>query len=274
MVVEFEELEPLTDPEEADHRDEVFRRLRIRRGDPELHGELSSRAITRWGSRTRRPWDRRRVSPCPTGMVGSISMPRASGFTSTTPRSSPRSGWRPTRCGSTPPGWVAPSGREDLNLHIHLCLLALRTGKPVKMAYRAPSRSPATSTATRPGCGTGTRPTGRGGSSESRPDPARRRRVRLVHHGGGGQRLLLRRGPLPVRHGGGGGVGARTNNPPCGAMRGFGAVQSCLGYESQMDRLRRPGHGSLDLRRRNALGTGDVLATTGQAIDGPCRPSR
>jgi CO/xanthine dehydrogenase Mo-binding subunit len=33
------------------------------------------------------------------------------------------------------------------------------------------------------------------------------------------------------------GVGVRTNNPPCGAMRGFGAVQSCVGYEAQMDRL-------------------------------------
>jgi hypothetical protein len=31
--------------------------------------------------------------------------------------------------------------------------------------------------------------------------------------------------------------GAYTNNPPCGAMRGFGAVQAAFGYESQMDRL-------------------------------------
>ena len=29
----------------------------------------------------------------------------------------------------------------------------------------------------------------------------------------------------------------RTNNPPCGAMRGFGAVQVCFAHESQMDRL-------------------------------------
>ena len=28
-----------------------------------------------------------------------------------------------------------------------------------------------------------------------------------------------------------------TNNPPCGAMRGFGAVQVCFGHESQMDKL-------------------------------------
>ena len=28
-----------------------------------------------------------------------------------------------------------------------------------------------------------------------------------------------------------------TNNPPCGAMRGFGAVQVCFAHESQMDKL-------------------------------------
>src|SRR5204863_212904 len=33
------------------------------------------------------------------------------------------------------------------------------------------------------------------------------------------------------------GYAAYTNNPPCGAMRGFGAVQACFAYESQMDRL-------------------------------------
>ena len=25
-----------------------------------------------------------------------------------------------------------------------------------------------------------------------------------------------------------------TNNPPCGAMRGFGAVQACFAYEAQI----------------------------------------
>ena len=52
------------------------------------------------------------------------------------------------------------------------------------------------------------------------------------------------------------GVGARTNNPPCGAMRGFGAVQVCFGYEAQMDRLAVAlGMDPLDLRELNALGT-------------------
>ena len=31
--------------------------------------------------------------------------------------------------------------------------------------------------------------------------------------------------------------GTYTNNPPCGAMRGFGAVQAGFAYESQMDKV-------------------------------------
>src|SRR5204863_9796072 len=59
-----------------------------------------------------------------------------------------------------------------------------------------------------------------------------------------------------------------TNNPPCGAMRGFGAVQTCFAAEAQMDKLAV----ALDidpdeLRLLNALEPGDVLPT-GQAITG------
>jgi len=66
------------------------------------------------------------------------------------------------------------------------------------------------------------------------------------------------------------GIGARTNNPPCGAMRGFGAVQVCFGYETQMDRLAEAlGMDPLDLREVNALRTGDQMPTTGQVIETP-----
>src|SRR5690606_28167769 len=66
------------------------------------------------------------------------------------------------------------------------------------------------------------------------------------------------------------GAGVRTNNPPCGAMRGFGAVQVCFAAESQMDRLAAElGMDPLELRRRNALRTGDPLPTTGQVIVTP-----
>jgi CO/xanthine dehydrogenase Mo-binding subunit len=59
-----------------------------------------------------------------------------------------------------------------------------------------------------------------------------------------------------------------TNNPPCGAMRGFGAVQTCFAHEAQMDRLAA----ALDLdpveiRLRNAIAPGDTLPT-GQRVTG------
>src|SRR5690606_26497783 len=63
-------------------------------------------------------------------------------------------------------------------------------------------------------------------------------------------------------------VAVRTNNPPCGAMRGFGAVQVCFGHESQMDRLAaRLSIDPVELRLQNALASGDVLPT-GQRITG------
>jgi CO/xanthine dehydrogenase Mo-binding subunit len=64
------------------------------------------------------------------------------------------------------------------------------------------------------------------------------------------------------------GWAVRTNNPPCGAMRGFGAVQVCFAYESQMDRLAdRLGLSPAEVRLRNCMQTGDRLIT-GQVIDG------
>ena len=66
--------------------------------------------------------------------------------------------------------------------------------------------------------------------------------------------------------------GVRTNNPPCGAMRGFGAVQVAFAHEAQMDRLAAAcGVDPIELRLRNALAPGDELLT-GQRIDGyACR---
>jgi CO/xanthine dehydrogenase Mo-binding subunit len=60
----------------------------------------------------------------------------------------------------------------------------------------------------------------------------------------------------------------RTNNPPCGAMRGFGVVQVCFGHEAQMDKLAAAlDMDPVELRLRNAMKTGDRLLT-GQVITG------
>jgi CO/xanthine dehydrogenase Mo-binding subunit len=63
-------------------------------------------------------------------------------------------------------------------------------------------------------------------------------------------------------------VGAYTDNPPTGAMRGFGAVQSCFAYESQMDKLAAAlGMDPIALRAKNALVDGDVIITS-QPVEG------
>ena len=63
------------------------------------------------------------------------------------------------------------------------------------------------------------------------------------------------------------GWAVRTNNPPCGAIRGFGVVQACFAHEGQMDRLAAAcGLDSVELRLRNAMVTGDRLIT-GQVVE-------
>lgn len=58
-----------------------------------------------------------------------------------------------------------------------------------------------------------------------------------------------------------------TNNPPCGAMRGFGANQSAFAIESMMDILAaRVGIDGWEMRYRNALDVGDRFCT-GQVLE-------
>lgn len=58
-----------------------------------------------------------------------------------------------------------------------------------------------------------------------------------------------------------------TNNPPCGAMRGFGANQSAFAMESIMDMLaEKCGLDPWEIRWRNALDVGSMF-TTGQILE-------
>lgn len=60
-----------------------------------------------------------------------------------------------------------------------------------------------------------------------------------------------------------------TNNPPCGAMRGFGANQSAFAIERCLDRLaQRVGIDGWEIRYRNVLEQGDRFCT-GQKLDKP-----
>ncbi|MFE2597072.1 xanthine dehydrogenase subunit D [Streptomyces sp. NPDC059396] len=161
-------------------------------------------------------------------------------------------------------------GREDLSMQIHGCLLALRTGKPVKMVYnrfesffghvhRHPAKLRYEHGATRDGRIT-------------------HMKCRIVLDGGAyassspavvGNAASLSAGPYAIENVDIEALALYTNNPPCGAMRGFGAVQACFAYEAQMDRLAAAlGMDPVEFRQLNAMEQG-TLMPTGQRVDSP-----
>ncbi len=74
-------------------------------------------------------------------------------------------------------------------------------------------------------------------------------------------------GPYKVPHVDVEAVAAYTNNPPCGAMRGFGANQSAFALEGCLDALaKKAGLDAYQIRARNLLAVGDVFAT-GQVLE-------
>ena len=160
--------------------------------------------------------------------------------------------------------------REDLSMQVHACMLAMHTGKPVRMSYSREEsffghvhRHPAWMRYEH------------GATTEGRLVYVK---ATIVLDGGAyasttqavvGNAASLGAGPYEVPHVAIDAYGARTNNPPCGAMRGFGAVQACFGYESQMDALAaKLGLDPVEVRVRNAVSEGSTLAT-GQVIDFP-----
>ena len=65
-------------------------------------------------------------------------------------------------------------------------------------------------------------------------------------------------------------VAVRTNNPVCGAFRGFGANQAQFAMEGVMDRLaEQVGISGLEMRRRNVIHPGDEWGP-GQIMDDGC----
>ncbi|GAB2989394.1 xanthine dehydrogenase subunit D [Amycolatopsis acidiphila] len=159
-------------------------------------------------------------------------------------------------------------GREDLSIQVHACLLALHTGKPVKMVYNREEsfyghvhRHPATMHYEH---------------GADRDGKLVYVKARLYLDGGAyasstgavvANAATLGVGPYDVPNVSVDCWGAYTNNPPCGAMRGFGAVQAAFGYESQMDKLAEAcGLDPVEIRVRNAMSEGSVMPT-GQVVD-------
>lgn len=69
-------------------------------------------------------------------------------------------------------------------------------------------------------------------------------------------------------------VAARTNNPVCGAFRGFGANQAQFAMEGVLDRLaERVGISGWEIRSRNVIRPGEVWGP-GQRMDDGCQGAR
>ncbi|MCU1619311.1 MAG: xanthine dehydrogenase, molybdenum binding subunit apoprotein [Modestobacter sp.] len=161
-------------------------------------------------------------------------------------------------------------GREDVTLQVHACLLALATGRPVKMEYTREEsflahrqRHPGTIWLRHSADADGKLISVEGrvlldGGAYASTSP-----VVITNT------VTLLQGPYRVDNGRFEGWSVRTNNPSCGAMRGFGVPQAAFAHEAQLDALAAAlGLEPLEIRLRNALRRGDV-ATYGQRFDAP-----
>jgi len=276
VVVEWEVQEPLVDPEAALEAEaihplgNVVRHVEIVHGDQTRHGEVVVEGVYEVGMQ-----DQAFLGP-----ESGLAIPADDGgvdlWISTQWLHVDRA--QVARCLALPEEKVrlhlagvggAFGAREDVSIQVHICLLALVTRRPVKMVlgreesffshvHRHPARLWMRHEASRDG-------------ELVRVD------ARVLLDGGAytssspaviANATCFASGPyrVPVAHVEGWVV--RTNNPPCGAMRGFGAVQACFAHEAQMDKLAAAlGVDPLSFRRRHALATGDTLIT-GQVIRG------
>jgi CO/xanthine dehydrogenase Mo-binding subunit len=289
VVVEYEPLEPVVDPARAleqeplhpdrptmghgyrdDPRPNVLRHLVIEHGDPEAQGEVSVSGVYEIGMQ-----DQAFLGPesglCVPDGEGGVDIYVATQWLHVDrDQVAPCLGLEPAQVRLHLAGvGGAFGGREDLSMQIHGALLALHTSRPVKMVYgreesfvghvhRHPARIWAEHRA---------RPDGRLVCV----------RMRILLDGGAyassstavtSNAASFAAGPYAVENALIECTAVYTNNPPCGAMRGFGAVQTCFAAEAQMDKLAAAlGLDPVELRLRNALAPGDMLPT-GQRLAG------
>jgi CO/xanthine dehydrogenase Mo-binding subunit len=287
--VSYEPLEPVVDPERAteqkpihegrptaghgfrdDPRPNVVRTIVIRHGDPDTEAEVSISGVYELGIQ-----DQAFLGP-----ESGLAIPDAEGgvdiYVATQWLHVDRDQVAP--CLGLEPKQVrihlagvggAFGGREDLSIQIHASMLALHTSRPVKMVYnreesfvghihRHPAKIWMEHRANRDGKLVNVR-------------------AKILLDGGAyasssaavtANASSFACGPYAVANASIECTCVYTNNPPCGAMRGFGAVQSCFAHEAQMDKLAAElGLDPVELRLRNALAPGDSLPT-GQKITG------
>ncbi len=166
------------------------------------------------------------------------------------------------------PNGGAFGGKEDMTVQAQTALLAHLTKRPVRLALsRAdsvrmhPKKHPVTMTY-RVGCDADGRLTaaevdllGDSGAYASVGDKVLER---AAGHACGPYRIPV----LSLRA-----VAAYTNNPPCGAMRGFGVNQTSFAIEGCLDMLAaKVGLDGWEMRWRNGVRVGDIF-TSGQILD-------
>ena len=268
--VEYKVLDPLTDPEEADSIDSVFRRISCRRGPQDSTGSVVVEGYYEVGMQDQAPLGTESGMAVPDDR-GGVDLHIATQWTHADHEQIVAGlGVADDAVRVHHAGVGGAFGaREDVSLQIHLCLLAFYTGRPVKMVY---SRSESFVGHVH------RHPARLWFRHEADPDGTLRRiEAKVIVDGGAfqstsnsviGNAVYHAAGPYRCDSVAVDGVAAKTNNPPCGAMRGFGAVQACFGHEAQMDKLADAlGMDRVELRIKNALRRGDPLATSGQLIE-------
>jgi xanthine dehydrogenase molybdenum-binding subunit len=166
------------------------------------------------------------------------------------------------------PNGGAFGGKEDMSVQAQTALLAKLSGKPVRLGLTReesirlhPKRHPIWMEYS-VGC-----------DAEGRLNAVK---ARLIGDSGAyasvGGKVLERAaghacGPYRVGHVDIEAVAAYTNNPACGAMRGFGVNQTSFAMEGCLDLLaKKVGIDGYEIRARNVLVAGDVFST-GQILE-------
>jgi CO/xanthine dehydrogenase Mo-binding subunit len=289
ICVDYELLEPIVDPERAteqeplhdenptvghgfrdDPRPNVLRSIVVRHGDPDARAEVSVSGVYELGIQDQAFLGPESGLAVPDGEGGVDVYVATQWLHVDRDQVAPCLGLEREQVRIHLAGvGGAFGGREDLSMQIHGAMLALHTDRPVKMVYsreesfvghvhRHPAKIWAEHRATHAGelvCV----------------------RVKILLDGGAyassstavtSNAAAFACGPYKVENALIESTCVYTNNPPCGAMRGFGAVQSCFAHEAQMDKLAaRLGIDPVELRLLNALGPGDRMPM-GQRVRG------
>lgn len=267
VKVDYEVLTPVVDPEQG----KVLRHVKIRHGDQKARADFVVRGEYEVGMQDQAPLGPESGLAVP-DRAGGLDLYVATQWLHVDQEQlASILGLRKDQVRITMSGVGGAFGaREDLSMQAHACLLALKTERPVKMSYSRPESF----------VGHVHRHPGRlmYEHGADRDGNLVYVRARILLDGGAyassstaviANASCFAAGPYRCPNATIDGVVVYTNNPPCGAMRGFGSVQNCHAHEAQMDKLAAAlGLDPVELRIRNALETGDQTIT-GQVIDGP-----